>query len=68
MRILCIGDSNTWGYIPGSGQRHENRWTRVLAARAPEWEIVEEGYSGRTLTAPDYEQRQRCGMESLKML
>ena len=39
-----------------------------MAARAPEWEIVEEGYSGRTLTAPDYEQRQRCGMESLKML
>lgn len=68
MRILCIGDSNTWGFIPGSGQRHKNRWTRILAERQPEWEIVEEGYSGRTLTAPDYEQRQRCGMESLKML
>ena len=22
-RILCIGDSNTWGYIPGSGERYE---------------------------------------------
>ena len=40
MRILCIGDSNTWGFIPGSGQRHKNRWTRILAERQPEWEIL----------------------------
>lgn len=24
-RILCIGDSNTWGYIPGSGERYEKK-------------------------------------------
>lgn len=31
-RILCIGDSNTWGYIPGSGERYEKnvRWTESL--------------------------------------
>lgn len=68
MRILCIGDSNTWGYIPGTGQRHERRWTKVLGQLMPRAEIIEEGYSGRTLTSPDFEQRQRCGMESLKML
>lgn len=68
MRILCIGDSNTWGYVPGLGTRHENRWTRILSRRRPDWEIIEEGYSGRTLIAPDYEQRQRCGIENLKML
>lgn len=68
MRILCIGDSNTWGYVPATGARHENRWTRVLAAAMADHEIIEEGYSGRTLIAPDYEQRQRCGLDCLKML
>ena len=35
--ILCFGDSNTWGYIPGSdGERfpREVRWPVRLAARA----------------------------------
>lgn len=68
MRILCIGDSNTWGYVPGTGARHAHRWTRVLAGLMPQAEIIEEGYSGRTLTAPDLERRERCGMDYLKML
>ena len=68
MRILCIGDSNTWGYVPALGTRRENRWTKILAAAMPEHEIIEEGYSGRTLLAPDYENRQRCGLDYLKML
>ena len=30
--ILCYGDSNTWGYIPGIGGRFapDVRWTGVL--------------------------------------
>ena len=30
--ILCYGDSNTWGYTPGTGERHapDVRWTGVL--------------------------------------
>ena len=32
MRILCIGDSNTWGYNPENGRRFEKRWTTVLAS------------------------------------
>jgi len=32
MRILCIGDSNTWGYVPGEdGVRTDKRWTKLLA-------------------------------------
>ena len=32
MRVLCFGDSNTWGYIPGTGGRYASdvRWTGVL--------------------------------------
>ena len=44
MRILCIGDSNTWGYNPVNGQRYERRWTKVLAELMPENEIIEERY------------------------
>ena len=30
IRILCYGDSNTWGYIPGTGKRFDEntRWTK----------------------------------------
>ena len=50
-RILCFGDSNTWGAIPGSTQRHpeEVRWTGILARElGEEFRVIEEGYNGRT--------------------
>ena len=33
--VLCYGDSNVWGYVPGTGARYpENvRWTGVLAKK-----------------------------------
>ena len=43
MRILCFGDSNTWGLNPLNASRHPKRWTRVLAALRPEDEVIEEG-------------------------
>lgn len=56
-RILCYGDSNTWGYISGTDhQRYgENeRWTRVLAQMlGDEFEIIEEGLNSRTLISND---------------
>ena len=30
MRILCIGDSNTWGYHPGVGLRHEKKMDETV--------------------------------------
>lgn len=68
MRILCIGDSNTWGYDPENGWRHENRWTKVLGKLMPEHEIVEEGMNGRTLLSVDPFMKERCGITGLKML
>ena len=31
--ILCYGDSNTWGYTPGTGERHapDVRWTGAVS-------------------------------------
>lgn len=49
--ILCFGDSNTWGYIPGTGQRYsyEKRWTgRLQSELGDNFRVIEEGLNGRT--------------------
>lgn len=46
MRILCIGDSNTWGYHPGVGLRHEKRWTRLLKDWFPEERLLRKVFAG----------------------
>ena len=55
-RILCYGDSNTWGYDPVTGDRFDahTRWTRILAkALGAGYEIIEEGLNGRTTVWDD---------------
>ncbi len=50
-RILCFGDSNTWGYIPGTAERYseDERWTCLLQDKLGDsYDIVEEGMTGRT--------------------
>lgn len=48
-RILCYGDSNTWGYTPGSGVRYDRhtRWPGRLEDLTG-YESAEEGLNGRT--------------------
>ena len=56
-RILCYGDSNTWGYISGSNhERYDNkkRWTKILEnLLGDDFEIIEEGLNSRTLISND---------------
>ena len=55
-RILCYGDSNTWGAVPAEGTRHPDdvRWTGILAAElGNEYQVIEEGYNGRTTVHDD---------------
>jgi lysophospholipase L1-like esterase len=55
-RILCYGDSNTWGYDPATGSRFDEpvRWTGVLAAAlGPDYAVIEEGLNGRTTVCDD---------------
>ena len=51
-RILCFGDSNTWGYIPeGNGARYDEntRWTQLMQkALGSDFAVIEEGHNGRT--------------------
>ena len=55
-RILCFGDSNTWGWNPIVKDRYDDktRWTRVLARNlGSAYEIIEEGLNGRTTVWDD---------------
>lgn len=55
-RVLCFGDSNTWGAVPIAGNRYsENvRWTGVLQDQLGEgYQVIEEGYNGRTSVFED---------------
>ena len=67
-RILCIGDSNTWGYMPGSGKRYEKevRWTgRIAQALQQEYEVIEEGMNGRTTAFTDRIEPGTCALDYL---
>lgn len=55
-RVLCYGDSNTWGYMPGLGTRFpaDVRWTGVAASLLREQCILlEDGLNGRTTVFDD---------------
>lgn len=57
-RILCFGDSNTFGMIPSSDEKRyppDVRWTGLLQkALGDEWAVIEEGLCGRTIGQKDY--------------
>lgn len=57
IRVLCYGDSNTWGYISGSDHKrygNTERWTKVLGTLLGDnFEVIEEGLNSRTLTSND---------------
>ncbi|HKY54814.1 MAG TPA: SGNH/GDSL hydrolase family protein [Anaerolineales bacterium] len=55
-RILCYGDSNTWGYNPVTQDRFEKheRWTGQLSqSLGGTYDIIEEGLNGRTTVWDD---------------
>jgi lysophospholipase L1-like esterase len=54
--LLCFGDSNTWGFEPGTMARYPRdvRWTGVAAAAlGAGWHVVEAGLNGRTTVFED---------------
>lgn len=60
-RLLCFGDSNTYGYDPRSylGGRYaaDIRWTGILNA-LPGWEVLNQGQNGREIPVRDGELEQ----------
>ena len=69
--VLCFGDSNTWGYMPGSAGRYayHQRWPGVLQLLlGSEYHIIEEGLNGRTTVWDDPYVPDRRGSDALPML
>lgn len=68
-RIVCFGDSNTWGYNPEDGTRYGDdvRWTRLLEKKlGGDFRVIEEGQNGRTIANPDpWEWGTKCGMDQI---
>ena len=56
-RLLCYGDSNTYGYDPRSflGERYPEsvRWTALL--NAANWDVINRGENGRSIPRLDRE-------------
>jgi len=51
-RVLCYGDSNTWGCSPWDGSRFDEntRWPMVMASiLGADYYIIEDGLNGRTV-------------------
>jgi len=65
-RVLCFGDSNTWGNISGTPDRFppEVRWTGVLQSELGDgYLVIEEGYNGRTVVMPDLVEGRLSGID-----
>jgi lysophospholipase L1-like esterase len=66
--ILCFGDSNTWGFIPGTCDRYASdvRWPGVVQKElGTDYNVIEEGFNGRTTIWEDATVRGRKGSEYL---
>ncbi len=66
--ILCFGDSNTWGYIPGTAARYDEntRWTGVMQNALGEgYRVLEDGLNARTSVYEDPWSPWRLGKEAL---
>lgn len=57
MKIICFGDSNTYGYDPRSylGSRYsaDHRWVDIIAAKT-DWEVHNDGMNGREIPRNAY--------------
>jgi len=68
MRILCFGDSNTYGYDPRGyfDDRYdaETRWVDLLAKQTG-WEFINDGVNGRKIPCNPYTLRLLSDHQSL---
>ena len=67
-RILCFGDSNTWGYHSPLGERfdEDTRWTGRLQKRLGDgYTVIEEGDNGRTTVWDDPVENRMAGLSYL---
>lgn len=58
MKVLCFGDSNTFGYDPcayfGSRYGVQDRWPDIMAAESG-WDVINAGENGREIPRRSFE-------------
>ncbi|MBR6986954.1 MAG: SGNH/GDSL hydrolase family protein [Clostridiales bacterium] len=67
-RILCFGDSLTWGFDPSNRIRFEedSRWPCVMQKiLGDEYKVIEEGQNGRTIATEDPAEGEKNGLTYL---
>jgi lysophospholipase L1-like esterase len=68
--VLCFGDSNTWGYVPGTGERFDEkiRWTALTQVLLNnEFTLYEAGLSGRTINSNEQSRDFRNGAKLINL-
>ncbi|NBK98412.1 MAG: hypothetical protein EOM50_10390 [Erysipelotrichia bacterium] len=68
MKILCYGDSNTWGHNPENANRFDEtqRWPKILQTMLNgKCEVIEEGLCGRCASFVDSVKPYRHGISML---
>lgn len=69
VKILCFGDSNTWGAVPSEMRRYNEheRWPSILRNYLPSGcELIEEGQAGRTAAHDDPAEQERNALAYLQ--
>jgi lysophospholipase L1-like esterase len=64
-RILCFGDSLTWGFDPATRTRFEEdrRWPCVMQkSLGDSYKVIEEGQNGRTIATEDPAEGEKNGL------
>lgn len=67
-RIVCFGDSNTWGYNPSTSMRHafDRQWTTLMEQTlGSAYQVIPEGLNGRTTVWPDPIEEYKCGKDHI---
>lgn len=70
-KILCFGDSNTYGYDPRTTKRYPKgvRWTSILQENLGEnFEVIEEGCNGRTTVFEEPGAPWKAGKASIQVV
>ena len=68
-KVLCFGDSNTFGFNPKDGSRYSKneRWSGILSIISKtEFEIIEAGCNNRTCVAKNVQGKEYIGTEVLE--
>lgn len=63
MNVICLGDSNTWGYDPRGyfGGRYDCPWPELLAQKTS-WNVTNKGLNGREIPVGEYAFPENCDL------